>query len=331
VASSEPNSAWVALAHDLFEPTVLDNYGGLDGNDWLTECEETSTWPCNSENEDPEDTRDEAYTLSDNALLSSMDLIPDGHIVKLFDSGATRHMMPYHSCLTNYSTITPKAISAANKHSFNAIGCGSLKIDIPNGKSTTSIVLKEVLHAPDIAATLISVGHIDQAGYLATFKSGTCTIHNENGNTVGLIPAQNSLYKIKHKAAVSDHALVANPALTIMELHRRMGHIAPEAAKRLITKSLVTGVSLNSESKAKACDACTYAKMARQPVPKEREGEKSKEVSGEVHTDVWGPSPIKSLGNKSYYISFMDDKTCYTQTYLLALKYDTFEAYCYVP
>jgi len=38
-------------------------------------------------------------------------------------------------------------------------------------------------------------------------------------------------------------------------------------------------------------------------------------------------SPIKILGNKSYYVSFTDDKTCYTQTYSLALKSDTFEAY----
>src|SRR5467141_3577077 len=50
-------------------------------------------------------------------------------------------------------------------------------------------------------------------------------------------------------------------------------------------------------------------------------------LPSQIHTNVWGPSPIKTLGNKSYYISFMDDKTCYTQTYLLALKSDTFKAY----
>ena len=110
--------------------------------------------------------------------------------------GATQHIMLYHSLLTNYSTIAPKAISTVKKHSFSAIGCRSLKLDIPNGKSTTSIILKEVLHALDIAATLISFGCIDQASYSATFKGGTCTICNVNRHPVGLIPAQNGLYKM---------------------------------------------------------------------------------------------------------------------------------------
>ena len=42
---------------------------------------------------------------------------------------------------------------------------------------------------------------------------------------------------------------------------------------------------------------------------------------------MWGPSPVKSLGGKQYYISFTDDKTRYTQVYLLALKSEAFKAY----
>jgi len=47
----------------------------------------------------------------------------------------------------------------------------------------------------------------------------------------------------------------------------------------------------------------------------------------EVHTDMWGTSPVKSLGGKLYYISFTDDKTCYMCMYLLALKSEWFRAY----
>ena len=43
--------------------------------------------------------------------------------------------------------------------------------------------------------------------------------------------------------------------------------------------------------------------------------------------DVWGPSPVKSLGGKIYYISFMDDKTRYTKLSLLTNKSGAFEAY----
>ena len=42
---------------------------------------------------------------------------------------------------------------------------------------------------------------------------------------------------------------------------------------------------------------------------------------------MWGPSPVKSLSRKLYYISFTNDKTCYTHVYLLALKSEGFQAY----
>ena len=50
-------------------------------------------------------------------------------------------------------------------------------------------------------------------------------------------------------------------------------------------------------------------------------------LGGEVHTDWWGLSPVKSLGGKLYYVSFTDDKTHYMWVYLLAHKSDTLKAY----
>jgi len=67
--------------------------------------------------------------------------------------------------------------------------------------------------------------------------------------------------------------------------------------------------------------------MMHKPVPKERSGKCADSPGGEVHTDVWGPSPVKSLGGKLYYISFTNDKTHYTWVYLLALKSEAFKAF----
>ena len=46
-----------------------------------------------------------------------------------------------------------------------------------------------------------------------------------------------------------------------------------------------------------------------------------------IQSDVWGPSPTKTLSGKSYYISFTDNKTHYTCTYLLAHKGEVLQAY----
>jgi len=42
---------------------------------------------------------------------------------------------------------------------------------------------------------------------------------------------------------------------------------------------------------------------------------------------MWGPSPVKSLRGKIYYISFMDDKTRYMKLSLLTHISGAFEAY----
>jgi len=63
------------------------------------------------------------------------------------------------------------------------------------------------------------------------------------------------------------------------------------------------------------------------PIPKERSGKPANSPGEEIHTDMWGPSPVKLLSGKLYYISFTDDKTCYTCVYLLALKSEGYQAY----
>ena len=86
-------------------------------------------------------------------------------------------MTPYWMALTNYTAILPMPISAANQHTFHAIGQGDLPIHMPNGNGFTKITLKDVLHTPDIALMLVSIGLINQASYTVTFKGGTCMIH----------------------------------------------------------------------------------------------------------------------------------------------------------
>jgi hypothetical protein len=95
-----------------------------------------------------------------------------------------------------------------------------------------------------------------------------------------------------------------------MELHRQMGHIAPSAAQRLAENGLVSGIKVDlSSGEPTFCKSCIYAKATQKPMKKVREGEQASEFAEEVHTDLWGPAPVATLGGHMYYISFTDDKT----------------------
>jgi hypothetical protein len=89
--------------------------------------------------------------------------------IELYDSGASRHMSPYAKRFINYRSIPPRLITAANKGTFYTIGTGDLRIDVPNGKGTTPVILHDTLHAPEMALTIVSIGRITDAGYEATF------------------------------------------------------------------------------------------------------------------------------------------------------------------
>jgi len=112
-----------------------------------------------------------------------------------------------------------------------------------------------------------------------------------------------------------------------MELHRRLGHIAVESARKLVTSGAIVGVELDPGSQEADCNACIFARATRLPIPKVRISPLAQNFRDEVHTDVWGPSTISMRQNRRYFITFMDDTTQYTMTFLLHSKDKTLEAY----
>jgi hypothetical protein len=121
---------------------------------------------------------------------------------ELYDSGASRHMSPFRDRFLNYQAIEPRAIAAANKGVFYAVGTGDLRIEVPHGECSTPILLKDVFHAPEMGLTIVSIDRICKAGNSVTFKDGTCTIKNKANKVIGVIPASaNGLYKVVHAYA----------------------------------------------------------------------------------------------------------------------------------
>ncbi|KAF7288169.1 Retrovirus-related Pol polyprotein from transposon TNT 1-94 [Mycena chlorophos] len=108
---------------------------------------------------------------------------------ELFDSGSTRHLTPYRDELTNYVSIPPRNLSAANKSGFSPIGQGDMEIDVPNGVDACGkLHLTEVLYAPEVGYTLVSIGQLDKLGVATTFANGTCTLQGPGGDTIGKVP-----------------------------------------------------------------------------------------------------------------------------------------------
>jgi hypothetical protein len=217
----------------------------------------------------------------------------NGLTVELYNSGSTCHISPFKERFKTLSTITPKSFTAANKQSFNAVGV----IEIPNGVDVSKLCLTEVLYSPEVGYTLVSIRCLDELGYSATFADGKCTLCDSTEEIVGQIPrTSKGLYQVVHDASSgSIHA--ASETVMVMELHRCMGHIAPSAARRLAENGLVSGIKVDlSSGEPTFCELCVYAKAMQKPIRKTRKGDRATKFTEEIHTDLWGPTPVATIG-----------------------------------
>src|SRR5258708_945061 len=234
---------------------------------------------------------------------------------KIYDSGASRHMSQHRKHFVTYETIPARPITAANNKVFHAIGMGDLEVKLPNGDKSSKALLKDVLHAPDMTLTVVSIGRIMKAGYNVEFDEDeqVCWIRKKkNGPIIGRIPVGvNNLFKVEH--ALSASSAGSAHAVDIRTLHRRLGHVSVDAIRALIRGGSITGLQLIDDFPSFICDSCEYAKTTRKLIRKGRSEPQAQSFGDEVHTDVWGPSPTHSLGGRRYYVTFMDDCTHYTK------------------
>jgi hypothetical protein len=63
--------------------------------------------------------------------------------------------------------------------------------------------------------------------------------------------------------------------VTVMDLHHRLGLIAPCATHKLVTNNIVTGLALVNLDEPLECKACIKAKLVCREIAREREGERT--------------------------------------------------------
>lgn len=331
---------------DLFEDSDSLSDTSCDSDDSMPDLQEVSD-SSDDEDDDEEGEDDESDDLgfTDTPILNPVDeeaytqtfdyamLTESGgkHLldVELYDSGASSHMSGYRNRFTNFKTIPPKPITAADKRSFNAIGKGDMYINVPNGPTTSRVLLRDVLYAPTMGVTLVSISRITKAGSNVLFTGDTCKIFDKDRKIVGKIKVDGGLYRVYQgrRPDSEEFAGKAREVLSIDELHRRMGHVSHSAARALVQKKLVSGIELDESSKATVCESCEWAKGVRKEIQKTRDGDRAVAIGDEVHSDLWGPAPVETINRKEYYVSFTDDHSRYTHLFLLRTKDETFDAY----
>jgi hypothetical protein len=105
-------------------------------------------------------------------------MLAHSSVVELYNSGASQHFSPFRERFVKFESIPLRPISVADKQMFHAVGHGDLYIKIPNSSTTTQVLLKDILYAPSVGVTLISISKLATTGYSALFCDSSCHIFN---------------------------------------------------------------------------------------------------------------------------------------------------------
>ena len=105
--------------------------------------------------------------------------------------------------------------------------------------------------------------------------------------------------------------------------HRRLGHMSEKGMKMLLSKGKLPELkSIDFDM----CENCLLGKQKNVSFLKTSRTPKAKKLEL-VHTDLWGPSPVASLGGSRYYITFIDYSSRKVWVYFLKNKSDVFETF----
>lgn len=106
--------------------------------------------------------------------------------------------------------------------------------------------------------------------------------------------------------------------------HQRLGHIGEKGLQILHGKGMVDGMS-NSSLDFDFYENCVYGKQNRVSFPSS--GKRAKQILELVHSDVFGPVKVPSLGKSVYYVSFIDEFSRNTWIYFLKKKSEVFDRF----
>ena len=175
----EPNSPTPVITPcpDLDDLLSANTYAGR-----LFEVQEQPEIDTDGPHDEPaKDMGDEARTtMFAAAALTEIAMESSTIDMDLFDSGASRHMSGHRHRFATFAKIKPKPITAADARVFYATGKGDLCLEVPNGGSMSKFLLKEVLFAPSMGVTLVSISKVTDAGLSVLFHGEICRIFDSS-------------------------------------------------------------------------------------------------------------------------------------------------------
>lgn len=248
--------------------------------------------------------------------------IHDDDVSFLLDSGATDHIVNQENLFSEICHLpTPIEIGVA-KNNTTVVASKKGTIDVISNLGFKG-KLEDVLLIPEVPHNLISVSRLQERGMVVIFDERGVEIKKENV-TIATGKPINGLISILFKVT-KNHGKNINLVNTnkYQIWHERLGHPSNQLFLKLKNFEMIQDVNhiVNvTPEKDALCEACIFGKQVKLPFSKSKTKTHVTRPLFIIHSDVCGPITPTTVDNKNYFVTFIDENTHYTVTYLLEFK-----------
>jgi hypothetical protein len=259
--------------------------------------------------------------LGVHLALSSIPTSTDPEVCWIADTGATSHMTPHSSWFVTYHPhIIP--VHIANNQIFHSAGIGDVIIT-PTDTSLDPCQISHVLHVPNLQSNLFSVLHLVSHHCFRVEIEGQCTDFTQDGQQHFKASIEgNTAYMDVQTPPVSESALSAHAPLSRDLWHCDLCHIGANKLDQAIKHSVADGLQLNTQSPMSSlCEPCIHGKQHCDPFPHKASHWATQPLQC-IHSDLH-KVPCLTMSGYCYWVTFIDDYSCYCWIYLLPKKSNT--------
>ncbi|KAG6506237.1 hypothetical protein ZIOFF_031559 [Zingiber officinale] len=255
-------------------------------------------------------------------FYSSMDSEHSYKETWFLDSGCSHHITGNRDSFAMLDDKFSTQVELGDSKRVSIEGQGVVVVFTEGGNKKH---IHDVYYSSKITHNLLSVGQIMKDGYKLIFDNDRCDIINKKNNlrVAAVKMNANGLFPFE-TGKLQTYALKCGDLDESYLWHLRYGHLNFKSLQLLEQKGMVTGLP-TIHSKDRVCEGCIYGKMHRFPFPKT--AWRARSPLELVHADICGPIRSASLGNKQYFILFVDDFTRMIWTYFLDRKSDAFSTF----
>ncbi|KAL9437863.1 hypothetical protein AB3S75_023687 [Citrus x aurantiifolia] len=234
------------------------------------------------------------------------------------DTGCINHMCGSKSLFSSLNEDFRSTMSFGDCSTVEIMGKGDVNIITNNGFVET---ISNVFYLPDLKSNLLSVGQLQEKGYVITIQNGAGETYDPSRGAVAVVQMNsNKLFPLKINSAQSCLMVEVKDPSWLWHFH--YGHLNFGELKTLQQKNMV--ISLPEIAiPSQVCEECVVSQQHRSQFPQGKSW-RAKNVLVLIHSDICGPIKPSSNRGKKYLITFIDDYTRKTWVNFLQEKSEAF-------